>query len=1348
MESRQLLSAAPSPIHVAATYFEDSDEVDASRPLAGNSSVMVADVFQVAYTGGADGTQLTTLSIHTNQYAFFDTADFPDGVEGRIPLTILSQSGFEIKSSSFSDENRVLTFTFSGFDAGEKLVFSIDVDERQNGEVNAVVEGAEFQLSTLAASFTAPHMKDAAVSDANFYDKFSKYPAYADTAVAKLLPDEEYKNDAALAYIPADCTSNGHVYTALSYGSVTQTPLPITLSGYVFEDTDADYVHESDEPYIDGVKLRLYELDGSSYVETTKTATTQSGGYYEFTGILPGTYRVFEEQPSGYLSVGSTPGTVNGATRGYVTDEDTLSGINLEGGDDSVHNDFGEIKPASISGYVYVDADNDGVFDSGEKPIKGVTVALLGADGNATGDTTTTDSVGYYSFTNLMPDTYGVKETQPSGYLDGLDAAGTVDGTTKGTAHNPGDQIDGAKLGSGQSGVNYNFGELEPASISGYVYVDADNDGVFDSGEKPLANVTVALLDADGTATGDTTTTNSSGYYAFTNLKPGTYGVKETQPSGYLDGLDTAGTIGGTTKGTAHNPGDQIDGVKLASGQSGVNYNFGELEPASISGYVYVDADNDGVFASGETPISGVTVTLLDSSGKSTGKTATTNVDGFYSFSDLLPGTYGVKETQPTDYYDGLDAAGTINGVSRGTAHNPGDLLDAITLASGESGVHYDFGELAPAKICGRVYADLNDDSTFDATYDKALADVTVKLFDSPGNLVATTQTNTNGKYCFSNLEPGTYSVVETQPTGYLEGGDQVGTVNGTAVGKLDGSDRIYKIALNSGEHGINYDFWEIIPAKISGYVFQDGPTIVVKEGDAEPNIPSIRDGKLTSDDKRLAGVVVKLCDGSGYPLKANGKEITTTTNAKGYYEFTMLLPGVYSVIEVQPSGYVQGIDTAGSKGGLVVNSYTKVDSKTLSTLAVDPSGSAIVKISVTSGDTAVQYNFSEVVMKTESNPPGPPPTPPTPTPLPPIPVAPPVGEFRPMGIPYYLMPEVIKQPLFGSGSGPGGYTWHLSIIDAGQPRCENSGNEYVQAAQNTVFDPVSWSGAELNQSRWILVDKDGATIRTFDFGMAGAMPVSGDWDGSGVTKVGVFLDGLWFLDLNGNGVWDKGDLWVKLGSKGDRPITGDWNGDGKTDVGIFGPAWIGDIRAISVEPGLPDAMNPPSLARPKNVPPDPADAAIGWRTLKKGHAGKMRSDVIDHVFQYGVKGDVPITGDWNGDGIFSVGIFRNGTWFLDMDGNGRWSKEDLVAEFGQAGDIPVVGDWTGDGITKLGVFRDGKFYLDTNNNRQIDANDKVIAVGRAGDIPISGDWNGDGIDEVGVYEDGAAASVPLQASR
>jgi hypothetical protein len=142
-----------------------------------------------------------------------------------------------------------------------------------------------------------------------------------------------------------------------------------------------------------------------------------------------------------------------------------------------------------------------------------------------------------------------------------------------------------------------------------------------------------------------------------------------------------------------------------------------------------------------------------------------------------------------------------------------------------------------------------------------------------------------------------------------------------------------------------------------------------------------------------------------------------------------------------------------------------------------------------------------------------------------------------------------------------------------------------------------------------------------------------------------------------------------------------------------------------------------------------------------------MRSDVIDHVFQYGSKGDRAVAGDWNGDGIRTVGIFRNGAWFLDMDGDGRWSDGDISVEFGQEGDLPVVGDWTGDGISKLGVYRNGTFYLDTNNNRRLDATDKVFQLGHSGDQPVAGDWTGNGVDKVGVYEQNAPTKPQTASS-
>ena len=335
-----------------------------------------------------------------------------------------------------------------------------------------------------------------------------------------------------------------------------------------------------------------------------------------------------------------------------------------------------------------------------------------------------------------------------------------------------------------------------------------------------------------------------------------------------------------------------------------------------------------------------------------------------------------MAETQPAGYYDGLDTPGTAGGA----AHNPGDLIDAIPLASGVHATDYDFGELLPASISGRVYADMNNNSSYDAG-EPLLAGVTIYLLDGSGNRTVSTTTDAEGKYAFTDLKPGVYGVEEIQPAGYLEGWNQVGS----AGGELNAPDEVLNVSLGSGVDGINYDFWEVEPAKISGYVFQDGPAIVVQQGDPSPDIPALRDGKLTPDDTRLSGITLVLCDGSGVPmLDSQGNPITTVTDANGYYEFDGLSSGLYSVKEDRPSGYQPGVDTVGSLGGTVINKYDQPDTGVIQSLSLvnDPTGvqgfdfsglssAAITSIYVDPGNAATNYNFSEVLVKTDvSNPP------------------------------------------------------------------------------------------------------------------------------------------------------------------------------------------------------------------------------------------------------------------------------------------------------------------------------------------------------------------------------------------
>ncbi|MBA3482183.1 MAG: DUF11 domain-containing protein, partial [Pirellulales bacterium] len=137
--------------------------------------------------------------------------------------------------------------------------------------------------------------------------------------------------------------------------------------------------------------------------------------------------------------------------------------------------------------------------------------------------------------------------------------------------------------------------EIDPATAGGHVYVDKNNNGIFDPGEKPIANVTISLngVDINGASVSRTTTTDANGKYQFNDLTPGTYNIVQTnQPDRYKDGKDTVGqTLDGfqtplpvlngllapDLDPADFRDGDAFQEIFLDSGFAALNYDFGEL---------------------------------------------------------------------------------------------------------------------------------------------------------------------------------------------------------------------------------------------------------------------------------------------------------------------------------------------------------------------------------------------------------------------------------------------------------------------------------------------------------------------------------------------------------------------------------------------------------------------------------------------------------------------------------------------------------------------------------------------------------------------------------------------------
>jgi FtsP/CotA-like multicopper oxidase with cupredoxin domain len=210
--------------------------------------------------------------------------------------------------------------------------------------------------------------------------------------------------------------------------------------------------------------------------------------------------------------------------------------------------------------------------------------------------------------------------------------------------------------------------------------------------------------------------------------------------------------------------------------------------------------------------------------------------------------------------------------------------------------------------------------------------------------------------------------------------------------------------------------------------------------------------------------------------------------------------------------------------------------------------------------------------------------------------------------------------------------------------------------------------------------------------------PVTGDWLGTGKTQVAEFFDGIWLLDTNGNGILDPIPidqiLLFGFGMPGAIPVTGDWTGTGESSLGVYvNGTWYLDMNGNGQWDGTPtDAM---------------------------------------YSFGVGLSGAQPVTGDWNGSGTTKIGVFHNGTWYLDMNGNGSWDGEptDIRAFFGTglAGAQPVTGDWLGTGVFQIGVFANGVWYLDLDGNHAWDGtpNDGMYFFG--GGLPgakaVTGKW-------------------------
>jgi RHS repeat-associated protein len=208
-------------------------------------------------------------------------------------------------------------------------------------------------------------------------------------------------------------------------------------------------------------------------------------------------------------------------------------------------------------------------------------------------------------------------------------------------------------------------------------------------------------------------------------------------------------------------------------------------------------------------------------------------------------------------------------------------------------------------------------------------------------------------------------------------------------------------------------------------------------------------------------------------------------------------------------------------------------------------------------------------------------------------------------------------------------------------------------------------------------------------------------------SEIGVFSNGIWYLDSNGNGAWDGSptDTLATFGFPGALPVVGDWGPNGSTDIGVYyNGSWYLNTDGTGV-----------------------------WKGNGNGNV----------EYNFGFAGAIPVVGNWGSNGATDIGVYYNGIWYLNTDGTGVWKGNgngNVEYNFGFAGATPVVGNWGPNGATDIGVYANGNWYLNTdgtgvwkgNGNGNVEYN-----FGFAGAIPVVGNWGPSGAADIGVYANG-----------
>ena len=652
--------------------------------------------------------------------------------------------------------------------------------------------------------------------------------------------------------------------------TATPTPAPTavtmgqgngSLQVAVFIDGNNNGERGTYEKGLSGVTLTLnYYGSAAETLQTGKdgTATFEHlpAGEYTVTAVLPAHYAFCKQGTSGSVDSSFTDYLMASeqTTVSFKLDGETANGIGI-----------GVTKAGSIEGEVWLDESSDGIKNSDEPPMEGVTVTLTNADTDEQ-LTTVSASDGTYSFDLIPPGTWNLRVVLPEG-------AGNTKYSSKGGANRSVITTDQKykkfTIKSDQTFDQQYIGLIEGAKLHGIAFMDANHNGLYDEGEEPLSGVKIEVSKAYADKPISTVTTGKDGLWEVGGLRAANYEVRVVLPS--KGGIYfSAVAEGGNRFPYRTNRRESTLSLTVSKAED-VEIDIGGVTLATISGYAYYDKDFSGTKGSSEKVASSMSVTLVDADGNEV-STVKTDGKGKYLFEEVMPGTYTIRTTAVKDYaFTKIAEDNIIYNESDGAGSSA-----PFEITMGSKNQNFNIGMVLPGILSGTVYADANDNGRMDAD-EGGLAGTTVELIsEEDGSVAYSAEVGEDGAYRFDAVMPGSYHLHYIMPDGGIVAGGSVDAPETETTGKS------FKMA--SGDNTTADTVGGLLLGSISGTVFNDHNA----------------DGERTASDESLAGAVITLT-----PSRGELHEQTVTTGEDGSYSFTALHPDTYTLTVSLPNGLV-----------------------------------------------------------------------------------------------------------------------------------------------------------------------------------------------------------------------------------------------------------------------------------------------------------------------------------------------------------------------------------------------------------------------------------------------------------